>query len=50
MVDRQGLGYDPDKKKKDNPKEHDPLYELKIFGIGIIVGGFLRQLFVWLQT
>ena len=34
----------------DQIKEDDPWYELKIFGIGIIVGGFLHQLFMWLQT
>jgi len=34
----------------DQIEQGDPWYELKILLIGVILGGFLRQLFTWLQT
>lgn len=33
----------------DQIKKNNPLYEIKIFVVGVIVGGFLRLLFEWIQ-
>lgn len=33
----------------DQITEGDPFYEVKIFVVGLICGGFLRLLFTWLQ-
>jgi len=34
----------------DQIKERDPLYEVKILLIGIVIGGFARMLFTWFQV
>ncbi len=33
----------------DQVAKNGPLYEVKLLFIGMIVGGFLHQLFIWLQ-
>jgi hypothetical protein len=33
----------------DQISKGDPLYEIKIFVLGLICGGLLRMLFTWLQ-